>query len=321
MLTCVSYRNPAGVKRQRTSSRSTSPTPDAKAEPQDDSDEGTTTRNGSKKARNSRFQKEKSEREERERQRQEAANKRKGRADRRRGESQASPSVPEKDASAQRDVDSDPSEELPLAAARTTSAASKPADIQPTVEPVPPVPPPPDTPPPGNAPQNNAHKKSARSTKKTKGRNQYTRDREESERSPVRSVSRDTPRTDEANGAHTRGDKHSAKSARSTPHHKISMNELKRRSAAFLDFIARTQVELASEDLAEHKPDTDLTDQVTSNGSPTPRLNGNTGLEIKVDEQVKSSATSEAEFKDMNCVEMMDFLTRDLVKWQNRYTA
>lgn len=321
MLTCVAHRNPASVKRQRTSSRSTSPTPDAKAEPQDDSDEGATTRNGSKKARNSRFQKERSEREERERQRQEAANKRKGRADRRRGESQTAPSVPENEPSAQKDVDSDPSEEMPLAAARAPSAGSKPADVQPTVEPVPPIPPPPDTPPPGNAPQNSAHKKSARSTKKTKGRNQYTRDREDSERSPVRSVSRDTPRTDEANGAHSRGDKHNTKLARSGPHHKISMNELKRRSAAFLDFIAKTQVELASEDLAEHKPDTDSADQITSNGSPTPRINGSTVAEVMADEHVKSPATSEAEFKDMNCVEMMDFLTRDLVKWQNRYTA
>lgn len=314
-------RNSADVKRQRTSSRSASPTPDTKTEPQEDSDEGATTRNGSKKTRNSRFQKEKSEREERERQRQEAANKRKGRADRRRGESQTAAPVPEKEASSQKDMDSDPSEEMPLAAARATTAGSKPADVQPTVEPDPPAPPPPDTPPPQNAPQNSAHKKSARSTKKTKGRNQYTKDREDSERSPVRSVSRDTPRTDEANGGHSKGDKHNTKSARNAPHHKISMNELKRRSAAFLDFIARTQVELASEDLAEHKPGTDPADQITSNGSPTPWLNGNAVTEAKGDDKVKSSATSEAEFKDMNCVEMMDFLTRDLVKWQNRYTT
>lgn len=314
-------RNPSSAKRQRTSSQSTSPTPETKEEPQDESDEGTTTRNGSKKARNSRSQKEKSEREERERQRQEAANKRKGRADRRRGESQTASSAPEKEASVPGDVDSDPSEEMPLAAARVTSAGSKPADVQPTVEPVPPVPPPPDTPPPANPPQNSAHKKSARSAKKTKGRNQYTRDRDDSERSPIRSVSRDTPRTDDANGGHGRADRHHAKSARSAVHSKVSMNELKRRSAAFLEFIGKTQVELASEDLAEHKPSVDPASRSASNGSPAPQVNGSSGTDAKEDEQPTSPAAPDTAFKDMNCVEMMDFLTRDLVKWQNRYTA
>ena len=273
--------------------------------------------------RNSRSHKERSEREERERLRQEAANKRKGRADRRRGESQTAPSVPEKEASAQRDMDSDPSEEMPLAAARVTSASSKPVDVQPTVEPVPPVPPPPDTPPPSSLPQNSTHKKSARSTKKTKGRNQYTRDRDENEKSPIRSMSRDTPRTDETNGGHTRAERHNAKSARSTAHSKISMNELKRRSAAFLDFIAKTQVELASEDLAEHRPNVDPASQVTSsNGTPAPQVNGDSSPGAKIsDEQATSPGAADTAFKDLKCVEMMDFLTRDLVKWQNRYTA
>ena len=311
------YRKPASVKRQRTSSRSATPPSETKSEPQENSDEGATTRNGSKKTRNSRSQKEKSEREERERQRQEAANKRKGRADRRRAESQAAaPPAPEKEAPAQMDVDSDPSEEMPLAAARATSVG-KPADIQPTVEPLPPVPPAPDTPPPASAPQNSTHKKSARSAKKTKGRNQYTRDREDSERSPIRSVSRDAPRTDEANGGHSRPERPSSKAAKNAAHSRVAMNDLKRRSAAFLDFIAKTQVELASEDLAEHRPGTNH-----SNGTPTPVLNDGSSPETKeAEEHARSPGASDTPFKDMNCMEMMDLLTRDLVKWQNRYTA
>ncbi|MBE3112663.1 MAG: hypothetical protein IMZ46_19495 [Acidobacteria bacterium] len=223
------------------------------------------------------------------------------------------------------DVDSDPSEEIPLAAARVTSASSKPPDVQPTVEAVPPIPPPPDTPPPANPPQNSAHKKSARSAKKAKGRNQYTRDRDrdDSERSPpIRSLSRDTPRADEANGGNARAERHNAKPARNTVQSKISMNELKRRSAAFLEFIGKTQVELASEDLAEHGPSNPGSRSASSGSPGAPLVNGGSlGVDAGEAEEAMSPGAPEAVFKDMNCVAMMDLLTRDLVKWQNRYTA
>lgn len=179
------------------------------------------------------------------------------------------------------------------------------------------MPPVPDTPPPASAPQNSTHKKSARSAKKAKGRNQYTRDRDDSERSPIRSVSRDTPRTDEANGGHSRPERPSSKAAKNAAHSRVAMNDLKRRSAAFLDFIAKTQVELASEDLAEHRPGTSQ-----SNGTPTPVPNEGSSPEMKeAEENARSPSAPDAPFKDMNCMEMMDLLTRDLVKWQNRYTA
>lgn len=298
-----------------------------KAEPQDDSDDGTVTRNGSsKKARSSRPLKEKSEREERERQRQEAASKRKGRADRRRGEGPTA-SAPEKEAARQADVDSDPSEEIPLAATRATG--NKPTiEIQPSVEPSVTTLPPPDTPPPGNGPPNSAHKKSARSTqKKTKGRNQYTKDRDgDSERSPVRSMSRDTPRRDEpnSNGAH-KSDRSTSKS-KTGPHSKISLTELKRRSAAFLEFIAKTQIELASEDLSESRqPDADQAQQSDRGSPPQIQLNGSSSSGAwNAEEERPRSSSSQSDtkpFKALSCVEMMDLLTRDLVKWQNRHSS
>lgn len=320
-------RNPASVKRQRTSSRSPSPPSDTppKNEVHDDSDDGALTRNGSlKQSRSSRSQKERSEREERDRIRQEAANKRKGRADRRRGEGPGA-TGPEKEPNAQADVDSDPLDEVPLA---TTRAASiKPMEIQPSVEPPAPVQLPPDTPPPANGPPNSSHKKGMRSThKKTKGRNQYTKDRDvEADRSPVRSMSRDTPKHDEPSINNGQKPERVSSKSRTGAHSKISLNELKRRSAAFLDFIAKTQVELASEDQPEFKPERADTPKDRRNGTPQTQANGSPHPAARKAEGAAGSPASQNSvskaFKEMNCVEMMDLLTRDLVKWQNRYSA
>jgi hypothetical protein len=138
-------------------------------------------------------------------------------------------------------------------------------------------------------------------------------------------MSRDTPRHDEpSNGGH-KTDRHSSKS-KSGPHSKISLNELKRRSAAFLDFIAKTQVELASEDITEFKPTPEDTEQQDKrNGTPQIQINGGSSSAVVNSEEPAASPASQAStskgFKELNCVEMMDLLTRDLVKWQNRYTS
>lgn len=200
-------------------------------------------------------------------------------------------------------------------------------EVQPSVEPPTIVQPPPDTPPSGNGPPNSAHKKSARSThKKTKGRNQYTKDRDgDADRSPVRSMSRDTPRHDEPNGNGAHKPERNSSRSKAGPHSKISLNELKRRSAAFLDFIAKTQVELASEDLAEFNPEAGRTLQDHQNDSPQAQINGAASSGIaNLEEQAGSPASQNSTskpFKELNCVEMMDLLTRDLVKWQNRYSS
>ncbi|KAK0655926.1 hypothetical protein B0T16DRAFT_22852 [Cercophora newfieldiana] len=322
------------AKRQRTSSRSLSPSPGKNA---DDSDDGGQTRNGGSKSRprngvagrNQRVEKP-SEREERERQRIEAANKRKGRAERRRAD------------------DSDPSEELPLAAraaanktANTTTGAPKEANAttamtavstvaatETTQLAVPEAPPPSqpitDTPSPSVVPTTKHEKK--RSHKK-KGRNQYTRDRDD-EDSPARSQSRDIQKDEhmasgnngKGSGDHTHGKSHArAKGGMSS---KVTLTDMKRKAAALLDFISRTQVELAGETLPETGPN-------------TPKVNGTvsaTGsvknLEVDPGSDAPTSAPEggegprpERDFKELNCLEMMDSLTRRLVKWQQEYAA
>lgn len=292
------------VKRQRTSSRSASPMAEGAEEAtRDDSEDETTVRNGNKKARNARPQRENTEKEERERQRQEAADKRKGRAERRRAD------------------DSDPSDEMPLAV----------KSIKKSVEPLPQAESPdttarptPDTPPPVPTVVSSTHKRGARSNhKKTKGRNQHTKDRDiDNDDSPARSMSRDIVKAAEDSTATTHSKssaehKQGAKSKSSLPN-KMTMLDMKRRVAAIMDFISRTQVDLASEEIAAQ----------SSNGrtmSDTPAKADVADAEGQSPASVTDGATAYAEggetkeFKDLNCMEMMDVLTRDMVKWQNQY--
>ncbi|KAF9879439.1 PHD-finger domain-containing protein [Colletotrichum karsti] len=332
-----SEENLINLKRQRTSSPSmSSPPPEKTQAIEDESDDDSATRNGQpKKARGARHQRERSEREERDRQRAEAAKSRKGRADRRRAEGSTTANLL-KESEAHVGTDSDPSEELPLASARPT--------VKPTVEPPvaleapPSSAPTPDTPPANPAPTGSTHKKSSRNhQKRGKGRNQYTKDRDEHEDTPARSMSRDIARNhDDHTGAgvtkHSGADhtRHGAKNKTNAAHSKVSLHDMKRRVTAFLDFISKTQVELAGEALPGSRSSQESSQQQSPRGTTVPEapkisVNGTSSTETK-DLPVENGAASEngsetKEFKALNCVEMMDVLTRDLLRWQNQYAA
>lgn len=305
----ISLRNNSNVKRQRTSSRSASPPAELLEAPsRDESEDEAGTRNGSKKARNGKIQPLQTEKDEKERQRQEAANKRKGRAERRRGD------------------DSDPSEEAPVIAVKPPVAKS----VEPPVVAVeaPPVAPEPipDTPPTSHPPIGSSHKRGARNNhKKGKGRNQYTRDRDaDNGESPARSMSRDIQKNGDepATTGHvkpaTSDHRHSSKSKSALPN-KLSMMDMKRRVGAIMDFISRTQVDLATEAPPIHGDDP-KSGQASPQKTPVPQTNGNPENQSGV---INTGATPDSshakDFKELNCMEMMDVLTRDMVKWQNQY--
>ncbi|KAK1837056.1 putative histone deacetylase complex subunit cti6 [Podospora conica] len=347
-----SEEKPENVKRQRTGSRSVSPSPGKTAE---DSDEGVSTRNGASKSRNgvaSRSQRTEkpSEREERERQRIEAANKRKGRAERRRADGMAQ-TILVNVSGAYADTDSDPSEELPLAAraaanktatstttgsngagsapaaapapatvtaTTTVTAPAEPVNPPPAVEPPAPSQPTTDTPSPSVIQTRTERKRSH----KKKGRNQYTRDRDD-EDSPARSQSRDIQKEDHAPAGHTtksgvdHGHGKGHGKAKGGMGSKITMTDMKRKAGALLDFISRTQVELAGEAL----PDTSTSSPKT-NGVPAPAPEKSTqGAPGPGPKAVNGMDPGSKEFKELNCIEMMDTLTRRLVKWQQEYAV
>ncbi|TGJ85586.1 hypothetical protein E0Z10_g3131, partial [Xylaria hypoxylon] len=305
------------VKRQRTDSKSPSPSPDnPNANPLDESDDELALRNGhSKKSRNAvRNQRERAEREERreeqERKRAEAASKRKGRAERRRAD------------------DSDPSEELPLA---TRTVANRTAEsAQPPDPPAPPSQPPPDTPPIPQAPTTISKKKSTQSKKK--GRNQYTKDREnDHEDSPARSISRDVSRNADEAGTNTiRNTAHETTSkqskARGGMSSKITMSDMKRRVNGILEYITRKQVELVNDPLSDSTSspsragtEDDLIPLAKVNGDSSSKKPSGATPTRNAAESSGPTDTAAAVFKDMSCVEMMDSLTRDLMKWQQEF--
>ncbi|KAL2023549.1 hypothetical protein VTK56DRAFT_2157 [Thermocarpiscus australiensis] len=317
-----SQDKPENAKRQRTDSRSVSPPLDNNAEESDDAGANGRTsapksksRNGAA-ARNQRAEKS-SEKDERARQRADNANKRKSRAERRRAD------------------DSDPSDEIPLAVRATTSkaapasGAASAANVTaeaarpPVAAEPPPAPnPAPDTPPTITV-QTKADKK--RSHKK-KGRNQYTRDRDlRDQESPARSQSRDIQKDDHGPPGSGKGAVESSGKANSKAKggmsSKITMNDMKRRAAAMLDFISRTQVELAGENLVG-----------TTAGTIGSANGGSATASVKTLEEAgdndpavvpgeNGGAGQEKEFKTLSCMEMMDSLTRRLVKWQQQYAS
>ncbi|KAJ9155197.1 PHD-finger domain-containing protein [Pleurostoma richardsiae] len=317
-----------GTKRQRTGSRSVSPSGDGVAvESQDESDDALNTRNGSKKSRTapSRNQKDKNEREERERQRAEAASKRKGRAERRRAE------------------DSDPSEELPLAARATaktagtttmvtatapTTTATTAATAAPEPDPASEIPPSsqptPDTPPASSAPQASSKPKRSHQ-KKGKGRNQYTKDRDiRDDASPARSQSRDVQNHDNGT-SHGKSSDHPKSHGRSKGgfNSKVSMTELKRRATAMFDFISKTQLELAGEATPPNQESRRPSEHGTPDGGPQIAVedaSGDKPADGADADTTANQANAPKDFKELSCVEMMDSLTRDLVKWQKEYT-
>ena len=99
---------------------------------------------------------------------------------------------------------------------------------------------------------------------------------------------------------------------------KLSMMDMKRRVGAIMDFISRTQVDLAAEALPVP---TLSSGQVSPEKTPVPQVDAH-GVKDLAAPHV-NGATPEAalsgDFKELNCMAMMDVLTRDMVKWQNQF--
>lgn len=177
----------------------------------------------------------------------------------------------------------------------------------------------PGTPP---APQFSAtvsQKKPQKTTsKRGKGRGQYAKDQN---LSPSRSMSRDIQRpADESSTNNPKSPPHEQKQGskiKPSIANKMSLQDMKRRVAAIMDFISRTQLDLAAEAI-------DQSSSSSNSGVSTPKLPGreagSTG-EKNDDGSIHdgATATGDKDFKELSCVEMMDVLTRDMVKWQNQY--
>lgn len=87
---------------------------------------------------------------------------------------------------------------------------------------------------------------------------------------------------------------------------------MKRRVAAIMEFISRTQVDLAAE--------TDEQTSSTSSHRVTPDRKSLNPVDSPAEGSDSGAVTNKAEFEQLSCLEMMDVLTRDMVRWQNHYS-
>jgi hypothetical protein len=220
-------------------------------------------------------------------------------------------------------LDSDPPEELPASrssVAKSTETAAQ--TLDPPSSQVVAL----DTTPPN---QPVSHRKGGRppnSRKGKLGKNQYTKDRDLADgegQSPSRSQSRDVTRGDD-NSSSNKGGTGDGKPGKlkGAGGSKVTMSDMRKRVAAILDFISRTQLEMAGgigpiSEAGMQKIDA-ASQQVpdAARGEDTPTIVVSEG---KTDEVMEGEATPEKDFKDLSCVEMMDVLTRQLVKWQKEF--
>ena len=186
-------------------------------------------------------------------------------------------------------------------------------------------------------PPSNSHKKGARPARRGKiGRNQYTRERDaavDARAEAARALqSRDG---DDGSGGDLSNQLLSNGSKPARPKHmnpnRTSMNELRKRAAGILEYISRTQVEMAggrthsgSQTPAKGPSRPPLRSMISNNGAsslsnaigkgPNEHATSSQGDTYTVEAKVEMEA-----FKQMGTLQMMDVLTREIVHWQQQH--
>lgn len=189
--------------------------------------------------------------------------------------------------------------------------------------------------------QSNNHRKTGRppARRGRLGRNQYTRDQHLNgggggAETPLRDNSRDpTRRSSPSNGSNGMLNGISGESGRSSRpkyHHpnRTSMNEMKRRVAAILEFVNKMRGDKSGRNNS-HGSSSDPSGSRTPNGvgqSNGSGSNGNIqpaalikGVEAGLSAAQVGGERAEREFRDMASGEMLHILTRELVGWQSLY--
>ncbi|KMQ43640.1 Zinc finger, FYVE/PHD-type [Trichophyton rubrum] len=319
--------------------RTSSPSPSSRSKPsrrntrspsEEETKSKTTSVNGNqKKTRATRNQREKEPEPEPEPEKEaapEPVSRRKGRSDRRKGE------------------DSEPPE---------TTSPTKPTPNAPTQSA-------PDTPTASTPVSKPATRKSGRppARRGRLGRNQYTRDRDPPNgttdaisNSPRRNQSREDVTTGDSptsasnagpNGTYANGETGKASRPRYMNPNRTTMNDMRRRVAAILEFISRLQVEMAASGEQPTRPPGDSSSTMATTSRDMAATiakaeailngltNGTSSSECQSSSDAQAAPTSapapdadaagkDKDFKDLTSGEMMDVLTRGLFKWQELF--
>ncbi|KAK4697934.1 hypothetical protein P7C71_g222, partial [Lecanoromycetidae sp. Uapishka_2] len=214
------------------------------------------------------------------------------------------------------------SEPSPGPPSRTTSARGTNTNSVPFIAP----------PPPDHQPPKTSHRKTGRPPAKKGriGKNQYTKDRDVPLHSDI-TITNLSPapsnisQNADSSVSHVNGNGHMdvnglGKPAKPRPHNanKTTMNDMKRRVAGILQFISTTQIEMAGTE----PPST--TKSSTSTNTP-PDTNGDIQNRSNISGKDVNAALKDLEgvdeeaFAALSSLEMMEVLTRRLIKWQVEY--
>ena len=103
------------------------------------------------------------------------------------------------------------------------------------------------------------------------------------------------------------------------------MLDMRRRVAGMLDFISRTQLEMAEAGEAATPAESGIEVAMKSimNGMNTALQAANAVVDnatTEDDKEKEAPKEKSSEFKELGLLEMMDVLTGELVKWQKAYT-
>ena len=105
---------------------------------------------------------------------------------------------------------------------------------------------------------------------------------------------------------------------------RTTMNDMKRRVAGILEFISHTQVELAGMDASRSRSNTQNSTKTSTATPPDMNGDGKTGMALKDINTVlnvlgDADTVDEEAFGRLNAVEMMEVLTKRLMRWQREY--
>lgn len=195
-----------------------------------------------------------------------------------------------------------------------------------------------------NAPTTVSHKKGAKpSARRGKvGRNQYTKERDaiaDARAEAARpSRSRDGEDVDGKDSAMLLPNGSKPSKPRHMNPNRVSLNELRKRVAGILEFISKTQVELAGDSTPPEAKTPNVAAVNPSKSTATrPRLsrvasvNSASKLSNEISRQAEAEndetnqrskqdgAVADDVFKSMSSLQMMDALSRDIVHWQQQH--
>ena len=166
------------------------------------------------------------------------------------------------------------------------------------------------------------------------GRNQYSKDRDP----PDPNLNVHSPRSNysqDGDNAHVNGAVNGSGLAESNglgkpsrPRHmnpnRTTMNDMKRRVAAILEFISHTQVEMAGMDTSRSRSNTQNSTKTSTATPPDSNGNGKASVAFKNISTILAAlgdaeTVDEEAYRNLSAVEMMEVLTKRLMRWQREY--